>query len=165
VDHIAHSIDCSVPDARVSVPIVAYTPKSAQRAVGVGRGALAAELVEAVPVAMPFVPDLLGEAACVEVRPARAVLVDRLAVGEERAALVVEGKVPEARTAGGLRKMAVRALERDHRLALEDLGAPFAVGWAGRRMPPEAQEPIAMAPAFSATSLTIESAVLPPIMQ
>ena len=54
-------------------------------------------------------------------------------------------------------------------LPLSTIGAPVApvgLGSADGIPPHEAQEPIAtMAPAFSATSLTMESAVLPPIMQ
>ena len=65
------------------------------RAVGVRRRTLASELVEAVAEAMSFVAELLGEAAGIEVRAPRAVLVNRAAVGELRPAFFVEaGSVP-----------------------------------------------------------------------
>src|SRR5512138_2512522 len=61
-----------------------------ERAVRVRLRPLAAELVEAPPVAVPLVAVDLREPPRVEVRPPRAVLVDHAAVREHRAALRVE---------------------------------------------------------------------------
>ena len=53
---------------------------------------LAAELVEAVALAVSGVVEILGILAGVEVGPALAVVVDPLAVGEQRAVQAVDGR-------------------------------------------------------------------------
>ncbi len=71
-------------------PRIRHLAKVLNRAVGVGLRTLAAEGEEAVTEPVPLVAVLAGKAAGVEVRAARAVLVDRAPVGEERTPLVVE---------------------------------------------------------------------------
>ena len=65
--------------------------KCRRRAGGVGDRAFAAEFVKAPALAMAFIAERAGEAAGVEVRAARAVLVDHTLVGEFRTAEFVEG--------------------------------------------------------------------------
>src|SRR5208337_4966741 len=61
-------------------------------AVGVGFRTFAAEFVQAVPLAVAFVAEFQREAARVEMGAALAVLVDEPAVGEQRAALAIDGR-------------------------------------------------------------------------
>src|SRR5689334_11395291 len=94
------------------------------RAIRVRRRAFATELVEAVAVLVAVVSKLFGEAAGIEVRAARAVLVNRLTVGKLRSTLVVErrqravGRVLEhgAEEVIGVGRAAWNV---DHRLALQ----------------------------------------------
>ena len=65
------------------------SPKPMRRAVGVGFRPLAAELVEAVALAVALVAELHGEAAGIEVRAAFAVLVNQARVGEHRPAELI----------------------------------------------------------------------------
>src|SRR5512143_2642023 len=81
-DLLLRASDARMPDA--DRPRVDDLAELLDRAVRVRLRPLAAELVEAVAEAVPLVPELLREAAGVEVRAARAVLVDRAPVREFR---------------------------------------------------------------------------------
>src|SRR5271157_2115116 len=64
--------------------------ESERRAVRVGLGTLAADLVKAEALAMSFVAEFERKASSVKVRPALAVLVDQAAVRESRPVLSIE---------------------------------------------------------------------------
>ena len=89
-------------------------------------GPLQPSLVEAAPLAVPRVAEVLHEAAGVEVGAARAVLVDRPAVGELRPPELVERRKraerreleDDAEEVVGVRRA---ARDRDDRLALQHL--------------------------------------------
>src|SRR5690606_9953696 len=71
-------------------PCIDHLVEVLGRAVGKRLRPLAAELVQAPALAMPLITELLREAACIEVRPTRAVLVHGAAIGELRTALGVQ---------------------------------------------------------------------------
>ena len=111
--------------AEADRPGVRHLAEVQRRAARVRRRALAAHLVQALALAVPLVAELLHEAAGVEVRAARAVLVDGAAVGEGRPALLVERRQRAERDVLQRRaeedvRVGRAAGQRDDRLALED---------------------------------------------
>ena len=98
-----------------------------------GLRALAAQLVEAVAEAMPFVTELPGEPAGVEVGAAGTVFVDRPAVRPLRARLVIEfgqraqrGELQDG--AQQVVRIGRAARDGDDGLALEYLRRAFRAG-------------------------------------
>ncbi len=141
-DLLLRAADAGMADA--DGPAVDDLAKGQRRTVRVGHRPFAAELVEAVALAVSLVAELRGEAARVEVRPPRAVLVDRAAVGKQRAAAIVELRErAERRVLEHHAKEVVRigraAGDRHHRLAFEDhrdAGGARRIGIGGRNASP-----------------------------
>ncbi len=126
--------------------------------------ALTAQLVKAPAFAMALIAVGIGEAAGIEVRPPRAVLVDDALVGEVGPAAVRRvraagswSRIREPRPAGckdwaGIRARFTMGLPE---ITASTPTAPVGFGSAEGTPPQEAQEPIAItAAAFEATSFT-----------
>src|SRR5664280_363507 len=123
-DGLLRAADARVADA--DRPGAGDLAERLQRAVGVRHRTLAPHLVQAPPLAMALVAELLHEATRIEVRPPRAVLVDDAPVGEARPPLVVERRQRAERhelQRGAEEVVRVRRTtwDRHHRLAREDL--------------------------------------------
>ena len=108
------------------------------RAVGVGLGTLAAQLVQAIALAMALVAEFQGEAAGVEMGAAFAVFMDQTGIGEFGPALVVHRRqLAEGQEVdhGGQEVIGVgrTAGDGDHRLGGQDLGHAGGAGRIGRR--------------------------------
>jgi hypothetical protein len=102
-----------------------------------GAGALAAQLVQAPTFAVTLVTELQSEVAGVEVPAPRAVVVDPVAVGEQRSALVVGGRqllegqvVHQCR--GDVVDVRRAAGQVDDRHALDHVGHPHRAGGVRR---------------------------------
>ena len=176
--HLVPEVRLGAADAGVAAadrPVGALVPADV-RAVLEGDRALAAHLVEAVAGAVALVAPGLDVLAGVEVRAPLAVVVDRLAVGEQRPAARVErrpalegqvvdderGQVLDVDRAGREVDQVLDARAPRRRRP----SAPVGFGAAAGRPPKAAQVPMAMvAAALPQTSRAICSAERPPIVQ
>lgn len=153
--------DADRPDA------AAHITELQGRAVAVGLGSLAAQMVEAPALTVALVTELLGKTPCVEVRTTLAVFMDQALIGKQWALLAIQRRQLAVGDVVSNRGEEVVGIGRAAG-NIDDGGADIAEGLfeadgtgrvatAGRHAPQAEQEPMAMTAAASAAARRIWS--------